>query len=202
MKTQLLTTGQVAKILHCSHSQVVRLCDAGKLPHRRVGTHRRFERAVIEWYAEEHGIPRLARPFVLLVAAFERYEPFLEAATAARSDMRWAEGSPLQIAHLAGSDPPDAVLIGCDNGLGIAASLTAILLATPNPPAVAIVLAADGDPHDPRLGAVRSRLKWLGMEPASWDGVLVQLGLLPRDRNGGRVEGPTHGEPGGVLASG
>lgn len=206
-----ITSFQAAEILRCSSNTINRLCAAGKLPHWFTGTHRRLSRKAVEAYARSQGIPlpgretewlgdspKPERTPVVMVAAYESAEPFLEAATAGRPGLRWSEGSPLQIAHLAGSDPPTAVLIGCDNGLGVAVSLATILLATPNPPAVGIVLGDDADPWDDRLGAVRSRLRWLGTTPATWDGVLVELGLLPRKDDA--QESEAAGEPGSVVA--
>lgn len=201
-----LTCSQAAAILRCSSNHVRKMCSRGLIPHWLAGSQRRFDRAVVERFAAErfaaeHNAPVL-RPFVLMVAAVEPAEPFVEAATACQPGVRWSADSPLAIAHLAGSDPPDAVLIGCDNGLGIAVKLAAILLGTSRPPAVAIVLGSDGDPWDDRLSAVRSRLVWLGMEPPSWDGVLSCLGLLPRTVTDAGKETQAASEPDGVLARG
>ncbi|MFI7574288.1 helix-turn-helix domain-containing protein [Micromonospora sp. NPDC049497] len=44
----LLTTGQVAKLLGSSRQQVVNLCERGELPFVKVGRHRRIERAHVK----------------------------------------------------------------------------------------------------------------------------------------------------------
>ncbi|MER7275560.1 helix-turn-helix domain-containing protein [Dactylosporangium sp. NPDC000244] len=44
----LLTTGEAALLLHVSRQHVVDLCDRGRLPYVRVGTHRRVRRADVE----------------------------------------------------------------------------------------------------------------------------------------------------------
>lgn len=44
----LLTTGQVARLLGCSRQHVVDLCGSGQLPYVSVGTHRRVRRADAE----------------------------------------------------------------------------------------------------------------------------------------------------------
>ncbi|GID27008.1 helix-turn-helix domain-containing protein [Paractinoplanes brasiliensis] len=46
--TELLTTGEVAKILGISRQQVVNLCERGDLPFIMVGKHRRVERITVE----------------------------------------------------------------------------------------------------------------------------------------------------------
>ena len=45
---ELLTTGEVAKLLGTSRQQVVNLCERGDLPFIMVGKHRRIERSAIE----------------------------------------------------------------------------------------------------------------------------------------------------------
>jgi len=45
---ELLSTGQVARLLGCSRQHVVDLCLAGALPYVSVGTHRRIHRADAE----------------------------------------------------------------------------------------------------------------------------------------------------------
>ncbi|MFF5177216.1 helix-turn-helix domain-containing protein [Micromonospora sp. NPDC000316] len=55
----LLTTGQVAKLLGSSRQQVVNLCERGKLPFVKVGMHRRIERSQVE--AMLHPKPELTR---------------------------------------------------------------------------------------------------------------------------------------------
>ncbi len=46
--TELLTTGEAAKILGTSRQHVVDLCDRGDLPFVTVGTHRRIRRSDVE----------------------------------------------------------------------------------------------------------------------------------------------------------
>ncbi|WP_238358798.1 helix-turn-helix domain-containing protein [Micromonospora fiedleri] len=48
MGGELLTTGQVAKLLGSSRQQVVNLCERGDLPFVRVGAHRRIRREHVE----------------------------------------------------------------------------------------------------------------------------------------------------------
>ncbi|MET8252338.1 helix-turn-helix domain-containing protein [Micromonospora sp. NPDC005197] len=45
---ELLTTGQVAKLLGSSRQQVVNLCERGELPFVKVGAHRRIRRHQVE----------------------------------------------------------------------------------------------------------------------------------------------------------
>lgn len=205
-----LTTGRIARMLGLTERPVRMWCDRGMLPSHRVGSrkgvgYRRVRVDHLRAFLEDHGIPMPAelaeavRPPVVMTAGLRFAEGFLEAATAAVPNLRWSDDSPLRIAHLAGTDPPDAVLIGCEEGLGAAVELAKILLATPNPPAVALVLGEDCDPWDDRLSAVRSRLAWLGTEPPRWDGVLACLGLLPAVTDACE-ETEAAGEPGGVVA--
>ena len=44
----MLKTGEVAEVLGISRQHVVHLCDAGKLPHIKIGSHRRIPRQAIE----------------------------------------------------------------------------------------------------------------------------------------------------------
>jgi len=46
--SELLTTRQAAEFLGCSRQHVVDLCDAGRLPFARIGTHRRIRRRDLE----------------------------------------------------------------------------------------------------------------------------------------------------------
>jgi len=46
--SDLLTTRQAADVLGCSRQHVVDLCAAGKLPHTRIGTHRRIRRGDLQ----------------------------------------------------------------------------------------------------------------------------------------------------------
>ncbi|MGC4772000.1 helix-turn-helix domain-containing protein [Micromonospora sp. DT44] len=55
----LLTTGQVAKLLGTSRQQVVNLCERGELPFVKVGAHRRLRREHVE--ALLHPKPELTR---------------------------------------------------------------------------------------------------------------------------------------------
>ncbi len=55
-----LTTEQAAAVLGVSRPTVTRLVDAGKLPARMVGTHRRLALAVVLAYREESGRRRRA----------------------------------------------------------------------------------------------------------------------------------------------
>lgn len=47
----LLTTQQAATLLGCSRQHVVDLCTSGRLPHSRVGSHRRIRRSDLEAFA-------------------------------------------------------------------------------------------------------------------------------------------------------
>src|SRR5687768_3278834 len=47
---ELLTTTQVAELLHCSRQHVATLCDDGTLPSTRAGSHRRIRRSDVEHY--------------------------------------------------------------------------------------------------------------------------------------------------------
>ena len=44
----MLRTGEAAEVLGISRQHVVHLCDAGKLPHVKIGSHRRIPRQAIE----------------------------------------------------------------------------------------------------------------------------------------------------------
>lgn len=44
----LLTTQQAARLLGCSRQHVVDLCTSGRLPHTRIGTHRRIRRSDLD----------------------------------------------------------------------------------------------------------------------------------------------------------
>lgn len=46
--SELLTTRQAAEILGCSRQHVVDLCEDGRLPFARIGTHRRIRRSDVE----------------------------------------------------------------------------------------------------------------------------------------------------------
>jgi excisionase family DNA binding protein len=46
--SDLLTTKQAAALLGCSRQHVVDLCESGRLPHVRIGTHRRIRRTDVE----------------------------------------------------------------------------------------------------------------------------------------------------------
>lgn len=46
--SDLLTTREAADILRCSRQHVVDLCESGRLPHTRIGTHRRIRRADLD----------------------------------------------------------------------------------------------------------------------------------------------------------
>lgn len=48
-----LSTGEVAEILECSSSHVIKLFDDGKLTGRRVGNRRRILRTVAEAYRDK-----------------------------------------------------------------------------------------------------------------------------------------------------
>lgn len=49
-----LSTGEVAEMLECSPSYVIKLIDTGQLDARRVGNRRRVRRTVAEAYRAEH----------------------------------------------------------------------------------------------------------------------------------------------------
>ena len=46
--SDLLTTQQAARVLGCSRQHVVDLCESGRLPYARIGTHRRLRRTDVE----------------------------------------------------------------------------------------------------------------------------------------------------------
>lgn len=48
-----MSTGEIAKMLKCSQSHVIRLIDSGALPSTKVGTHRRVLRTVAEAYRDK-----------------------------------------------------------------------------------------------------------------------------------------------------
>lgn len=48
MSEDLLSTGQVARVLGCSRQHVVDLCNDGRLPWLSVGTHRRVRRSDVD----------------------------------------------------------------------------------------------------------------------------------------------------------
>lgn len=51
VNSDILTTKQAATLLGCSRQHVVDLCESGRLPHVRIGTHRRIRRADAEAFA-------------------------------------------------------------------------------------------------------------------------------------------------------
>lgn len=48
IESELLTTRQAAEILGCSRQHVVDLCEDGRLPFGRIGTHRRIRRSDVD----------------------------------------------------------------------------------------------------------------------------------------------------------
>jgi excisionase family DNA binding protein len=48
IREELLTTGEVARVLGCSRQHVVDLCTSGQLPWLSVGTHRRIRRSDLD----------------------------------------------------------------------------------------------------------------------------------------------------------
>lgn len=58
--SDLLTTQQAAGVLGCSRQHVVDLCESGRLPHTRIGTHRRIRRSDVEAFAPARPLRREA----------------------------------------------------------------------------------------------------------------------------------------------
>lgn len=54
----LLTTQQAATLLGCSRQHVVDLCTSDRLPHTRIGSHRRIRRADLESFATARPLRR------------------------------------------------------------------------------------------------------------------------------------------------
>ncbi len=114
-----LTTTQVAGILHCSRQHVVRLCDDGTLPYRRVGTHRRISRADVQklvepglsrdeeqslWLHYAIAMKLVADPAAVLEAASTRVVAFLQGNGGGRDVRRYLRWQQLL------EDGPSAVL--------------------------------------------------------------------------------------------
>jgi excisionase family DNA binding protein len=57
----LLSTGEAARMLGASRQHVVNLCDSGRLPCVRVGTHRRVDRLALKAFLLSPTAPRLRR---------------------------------------------------------------------------------------------------------------------------------------------
>jgi excisionase family DNA binding protein len=58
MDDDLLTTEQAARLLGCSRQHVVDLCTSGRLPHTRIGTHRRIRRGDLEPFVTARSLRR------------------------------------------------------------------------------------------------------------------------------------------------
>jgi len=54
----LLTTRQAASVLGCSRQHVVDLCEAGRLPHTRIGTHRRILQSDLDAFTRSRPLRR------------------------------------------------------------------------------------------------------------------------------------------------
>ena len=54
----LLTTRQAASVLGCSRQHVVDLCEAGRLPHTRIGTHRRIRQSDLDAFTRARPLRR------------------------------------------------------------------------------------------------------------------------------------------------
>ncbi len=66
---EVLTTGEVARLLNCSRQHVVNLCDEGLLPFQLVGTHRRVRRDAVEAMRAGPGLSREERRSLWLAHA-------------------------------------------------------------------------------------------------------------------------------------
>lgn len=55
---ELLTTQQAATLLGCSRQHVVDLCASGRLPHTRIGSHRRIRRGDLHAFANVRPLRR------------------------------------------------------------------------------------------------------------------------------------------------
>ncbi len=67
--SEVLTTGEVARLLNCSRQHVVNLCDEGLLPFHLVGTHRRVHRDAVEAMTTGSGLSREERRSLWLAHA-------------------------------------------------------------------------------------------------------------------------------------
>ena len=70
MQSTMLKTGEVAEVLGISRQHVVHLCDAGKLPHIKIGSHRRIQRQAIESLLNKPLSEAKARSWWLHAAVF------------------------------------------------------------------------------------------------------------------------------------
>lgn len=194
-----MTTGQVAKLLGTSPKTVTNWFTAGLFP----GSYRlpagdghgdgdrRFPAGCVVAFCRRRGMPvpqvllAAVRPGVVLVGGL--------------AGLRWPDGfgadvwagPVLEAVHRAGRVTPDAVVLGCDDGLSLAADAARVILDAGGPatPAVALVLSEDADPWDGRLDGVRSRLCFLGRLPPDHTEVIRTLRLDESDGREGEHQG-------------
>ena len=93
----LLTTRQAAALLGCSRQHVVDLCEAGRLPHTRIGTHRRIRQSDLDAFTRSRPLRREELRSLWLhraVAGKVVVDPDGAIATARRNVARFREVQP------------------------------------------------------------------------------------------------------------
>ena len=95
--SDLLTTMAAAAILGCSRQHVVDLCESGRLPHTRIGTHRRISRGDLDAFTRAGPLRREELRSLWLhraVAGKVVLDPDRAIATARRNIRRFSEIQP------------------------------------------------------------------------------------------------------------
>lgn len=190
----VLAVGEAAKLARCASKTLGRWLDAGLIPGAwrlpdlsAVPTRgdRRLTAGALAAFLAARGFPLPPelvfapppRPSVVFAADLPEAGAFFAAVIAARPGAARFSGPAVEVAHLAGRESPDAVVVGTAGGLDAACGLAAVLASANPAPAVAVVLGDDQDGGDPRLDRVRGGLKWVGRRPDSWQDVVTALGL-------------------------